>query len=296
MRVWEWLPNKKELRIRGHRRRRLLGCETLEGRRVLNASAVQFNEGRVSAEGTPAADSVVVQLRDNVFLLTINDDTFRFERSEVNEVTVVGGGGEDTLTVVATEPVQANLHPFAAHIEAADLTFAATQTSSISVISSDPTSTAFLYGSTQDDQLIGRPGRTWMQGLGFTNIVRGFNQVDSQGGAGADQAFLYDSAEDDKFYAKSHVSWMEGSGFTNFARGFEHVYAYSSSGNDSAYLYDSASDDTFYAKPHASWIVSPTTMQFSRGFRNVFAYGSSGQDKAFLYDSGGMNDSTPSPM
>ncbi len=117
----------------------------------------------------------------------------------------------------------------------------------------------------------------------------GFEQVDFQGGGGADLATLYDSAGNDQLKATPHAAQLTGSGFVFDIQEVPRIYVHATAGGqDTAFLYDSAGNDRLAIRPQFTSLRSEQNFNLAYGFERVYAFASAGgHDVATLYGSVG---------
>lgn len=135
----------------------------------------------------------------------------------------------------------------------------------------------------------------WQEGS-IQFVLRGFEQVQYQGGGGNDRAYLYDTQGNDTLVASPGEARLEGVGFryevTDVVRTFVHATA---GGHDVAFLHDSSGDDQLAVRPQFVSLRNGNFFNSAVGFERVHAYATGGGfDVAQLYDSAGNDRLTAS--
>ncbi|TWU62997.1 Subtilisin E precursor [Crateriforma conspicua] len=137
---------------------------------------------------------------------------------------------------------------------------------------------------------------------GVEIVLRGFEDVQFDGGGGSDRATLYDSSGDDLLESRSGDAVLSGVGFRFDVRDVVRTYVHATAGgNDAAYLYDSDGDDTLVVQPGFTSLrgtdsSGASLFQSAYGFESVSAYATAGgHDTAELYDSVGDDVLSISP-
>lgn len=147
-----------------------------------------------------------------------------------------------------------------------------------------------IYGSADDETLIARPDETTYTNGPWQVVLRGFESIEVQAGAGGhDVAHMYDSPGNDRYYGRPEYGQLTGVGFLYKAAGFDQVFAVAESGGaDEAYLFDSSNNDRFYGRPQYAIMSGNGFYHRADGFSRVHAYATiGGSDHAELFDSTG---------
>lgn len=123
----------------------------------------------------------------------------------------------------------------------------------------------------------------------FRIILRGFEDVDFNGGGGPDQASLFDSVGSDTLNSQPTAATLAGIGFQFAVADVPRIFVHGTSGgHDTAFMSDSAGDDTLSVRPRYTSIRGGDAFQLAYGFERVYAYATAGGfDSANLYDSAG---------
>ncbi len=216
---------------------------------------------------------------DSVFVFVYNAFTI-----SGNNLTVVGTGGADSLTINFSD--------------ASNYTVTlngATQSANIGTINS----LTFVLGGGSDtvyanlapgqDNVVMWPETLQANGVGYTIYGTGGNSqyVWAVGAVGT--GYFFDSAGNDTYYGLGTNTQMSGPGYYNQLLNLKSVYTYGSgAGVDTAYLYDSSNADILYGFATYASLSGPNAFQHVEKFDSVYGYGYNGSaDTAVLYDSPG---------
>lgn len=250
-------------------------------------SQVAQSGSRLTVQGTAGNDQISL-LVGAQWELTVNGLTYTYDRGQVSEISIVGGGGNDTATITATTANDAALlQPGASSISGAGYRVELSGVSQVTLIGGGGFDQVEFRDSSGNDVLAAQPDETQLTGQGYSLTARGFESVRATASGGFDQANLFDGPGDDQFTARPTQAQLVAGRVLIAAAGFDTVRAQASTGNDSALLYDSAGDDQLTARPTVVQLTGTNYSNQARGFDSVRVQASSGNDTAQFYDSTG---------
>jgi subtilisin family serine protease len=250
-----------------------------------SVGAVTINGTLATVTGTAANDVIRWQAGGQ---LTVNGVSHSL--AGVTQVTIEGGGGNDSLTLVgggAAESVV--LRPGSVDLTSTSFRLNASNVENIQ-FSGDRLDQASFFDSASNDLFEATPQWARLSGGGFVNYVTGAGSVlaTSQAG-GSDVARLYDSLGNDTLKAGPSAAALEGNGFANAARGFSQVFVMATAGGyDVATLNDSAGTDLLDASSKYVWLRGNGFSIRAEGFDNLTVNATNGgNDFARLIGSDG---------
>ena len=149
-----------------------------------------------------------------------------------------------------------------------------------------------IVGSEQAERLIAYGAADKASVLSTNSLqfeLRGFEQIEFDGGGGPDQATLYDTRGDDVLKSRPGSAELEGVGFRIDVTSVDRIMVHATGGGDDvAYLQDSPVDDQLAVRPQFTSMRGDGRFQLAYGFEEVYAYSSAGGDDiAEIYDSEG---------
>lgn len=260
------------------------------------ANLVEQNGGTVIVHGTAGDDSFSVAVGSS-YQISANGVSYSFDSASVNVVSIDGGQGNDTTTIVGSaEDETATLYPGSATFAGPDNRIDVVHCQHIVVNAGGGNDTAFLYDSSGNDTFTADPTYGELSGSGYSNRVNGFDGVHAYGSTGHDVASLYDSCGDDKFVTTPTYGRLYNASFVLRAKFFDAVYAYATAGGrDVAAFNDSPGDDAFCATPKYAQMSGDGFLHRAESFEYVLAISSAGSDAAKLCDSLGDDLFVASP-
>ncbi|MEZ6089874.1 MAG: S8 family serine peptidase [Pirellulaceae bacterium] len=250
------------------------------------ANVVSVADGVAQLTGTNASDAIHVDLRTDA-MVRFGNFQYQLGSDIVTQWQIVGGGGSDSLDVVGSDGIEkVTLHPGNGSIESrrVDLEFESFER--VHFDGGGGADRAYLYDSSEDDQLSAKPGQTELTGVGFENsLVNVYSVYVHATAGGNDTAYLYDSPNDDTLAIRPNFTSLRGDTFFNMVYGFDRVNAYGNAGGfDSANLYDSSGDDRMSANASSAFISGPGYFAQARHFESVIGHATAGgNDLATLY-------------
>jgi subtilisin family serine protease len=153
-----------------------------------------------------------------------------------------------------------------------------------------------VVGSAQSDKVDLRTTNSTIENGQIHIAIASTEQINFNGGGGADRIYLYDSDGDDTLTARPHSAELVGAGFRFAVEQVDRIYIHATgNGQDYAYLYDSVGDDRLSIRPQFSSMSGNGYFNYVSGFERVYAYANAGgNDVADLYDSVGNDRFTTS--
>ena len=155
------------------------------------------------------------------------------------------------------------------------------------IASGNPSDVAYLYDSSEDDQMVARPEWTRMTQPLRETTAEHFGQTFAYASIGFDTAQFYDSAGDDSYNGYMDRSLLKGESVFLWGRDFDQYDANFSTGNDVALMFDSAGNDTYVAGADEATFSNENVTNRVRGYTSVSAFSNGGVDTATLHDSEG---------
>ena len=150
---------------------------------------------------------------------------------------------------------------------------------------------ATLFGSSQSEYALLRPGFARLDGGGYRVTVRGPNDTVIHSGGGANERVDFiDSPGNDVFSVNPAQGRLTGAGFDLRGIGFDQYWAYATSGGalDRADIFDSTGNDYFVSFPTKATVTGPGYFAYAGFFDRFFAYGlNGGTDQADVHGSNG---------
>jgi hypothetical protein len=260
---------------------------------VWQADSGTFNQqGSVlTVTGTGAQDLITLSFDPNdgtQFSVSVNDVSNHYSTSEVTQVNLQAGAGDDE--VIVSDPVNvdsAALSPHSSLISRTGFQVEVTGATTIYVYGNSK-STAQLFDA-PTGAFVSTTTYSYTSGSGYFDMAANFGSLYGYAGGMGDVASLYSQAGD-SFVATATYAYTADpvhQQFFNAAVGFHNLYAYgSSAGTDTASFY-SAAGNWFVVSSAYSYLTDPTNHSFfdlANGFRTVYAYASSERtDVAFFY-------------
>lgn len=220
---------------------------------------LQVTDGGVRIFGTAESDSVRLDLTDSI-RIQINGAHYQWATSDSPlAIQISGSSGNDTVSFKgSTASERISLYP----------------ASNVSIDTNRFTSQTVAVE------------------------FEGFEQVQFDGGGGADQASVYDTPGADQLTARPQAAQLTGVGYNFDIQNVPRIYVHATAGGeDTAFLYDSADDDTLVVRPQFTSLRSEQHFSLAYGFERVYAFATAGgHDSAKLYDSAGNDRMTASSV
>lgn len=149
-----------------------------------------------------------------------------------------------------------------------------------------------ILGGPESERLIAHalPGQTSELSTNTFRIqLRGFEQIEFNGGGGFDRATFFDSAGSDTLESRPGAATLSGTGFRFDAIDVSSIFVHGiNGGRDTAFLQDSSGNDSLSVRPGFTSLRSDDSFQLAYGFEQVYAYATAGGfDTAELFDSAG---------
>ncbi|MBC8356129.1 MAG: hypothetical protein H8E66_29480, partial [Planctomycetes bacterium] len=219
------MSTKKSQRLR-HRtpkarkpNRRSLFFESLEIRRVLDASALLSPTGTVSVEGTEDADRIVGFVRDAELCFNINGAEVCYDNASVRNIRISGLGGDDHIELKPSVQQRALLLGG----RGSDTIIAGSGATSALGGSGVDT----IHGGPKADRLRGGADNDVIHGSGGNDIIRGDRGSDYlEGGDGNDQLnggesgdVMFGGAGDDTMFGEGGDDYLVGGSGNDFMDG-----------------------------------------------------------------------------
>ena len=269
----------------------------------VEASSITFDgaggHDAIYVRGTPGDET----LKASPGHATLSGDGYRITASNVESITVDGGGGDDVAALyddpAGTDtfhawPDRAKLYGDGFFIQAKSFpwvhAFSTVGNDDVAVLHDDPAGR---------DTFKFWPGQAKLYGDGFFTRAKGFRWVHAFSSPGNDDlALLYDNPNaKDTFKFWPGEAKLYGDGFYNRAKAFRWVHAFSSPGNDDvAILYDDPNgDDTFKSWPEEAKLYGDGFFNRAKSFRWVYAHATGGNDVAQLYGSAAIDTLVATP-
>ena len=268
----------------------------LEGDSSISATVVNLvtlGGGRLDVIGTNDQDVMRLDLQDSI-QIAIDGAHYTFPQSSVRETAIDLGLGRDQLSIVGSSGAdKITLHPNFGELQSPTIVIAFQNIESLSIDGNGGVNRAYLYDSSQSDELEMSPGKATLTGVSYNQSLTGFERlfVDATAG-GEDRAILFDSVGDDHLAIRHQFTSLRGDGYFLSAIGFERVTAYGGLGGfDQADLYDSPGNDRMSANATQAWISGPDYYAQARSFDAVRGHATQGgNDYATLYASTGADE------
>jgi hypothetical protein len=205
------------------------------------AALVTIAHGTATVAGTAGSDSF--RWDANQQQIIVNGVSYSV--AGITQITFDGRGGQDSLVLVGGSAAETvTLRPGTTELVGPAYRVSATNTETVQVLGGMG-DRAFLVDSAGNDVFDASPTVATLRGRGFSNQVRGFEQVIASASAGGlDNATLRDSRGADQLDASATSSWLRGSGYSIRAERFDNITVLATGGgNDFARLLgDSGSD------------------------------------------------------
>jgi hypothetical protein len=268
----------------------------------LTAPTFSVSGSVLTVTGTGSGDSFVFKAGSTQDTIVADGITRVVNHSSITKVIFIGGGGNNSLNVVApagssnvsldfTQLVMTG--PGATSLTAAGF-------NSIIVNGTGGNDTASMGDTPGNDQvalsyaqatLQGSGGQSW-QLNGFTKVVA----LSTHGGG--DAVYFYGSPGNDTFTARPGSASLTGAGYQVSALGFTTTQARGGAGgSDVANLYDSPGNDVFSSSNGLAWLQTSDGYNLQTYFFGpTFAYASSGFDTAYLYGTAAADSFVATPF
>ncbi|MFK7765742.1 MAG: S8 family serine peptidase [Mariniblastus sp.] len=223
--------------------------------------------------------------------LSVANDSYKLNAFGVQNVSVNGGGGHDTIvmadsagndlltssvrhgslwTMLSGEEFQSNAAGF-----------------EVVFVGSTGNDRAELQGTAGDDFFVSRPDRNMLVTDATTIMFDGFENVAVDGGGGSDRANLNGSAGADRFAVSPTRGSLVNSAYRVDVSGFETINAIATGSDDSIQMTDSLGQDKFNYQAEVGSLTGNGYSNFAHGFANVEAISVGGFDTAKIVDTAG---------
>ncbi len=256
-----------------------------------DSSPFVIEDRRLMVYGTPAADVFVIRAGLSEHIVEFDFVAYAFPTSEVDEVWLGGGGGEDQVTVYGSSADdEVLLRPGKGDVISDSYAVRLNNVEHIKVDGGGGINRVTLTGSSGDETLVGTPHAAELTGEGFSQEAVSARTIFVYGNGGVDRAYLHDSTGNDEFVATPEWGRLRGPGYQTVAFGFDRVQAFAEAGGyDTAALRDSSGNDRLIARPGHATLRSENSGFYNKasGFDRVNAYATVGNDVAHLYDGEG---------
>jgi hypothetical protein len=141
----------------------------------------------------------------------------------------------------------------------------------------DVSDMARLSGSTGDDQFVGTPEYSSLEGAGYRLRAEGFGKVEALAGTGDDRATLNDSSGNDRYEGQAGYSFIQGDAYLNDVRGFDRVDVTATDGFDIVLYRDLAETDLLFGREATLIVQGAGREQHADGFDRADVYARQGE-------------------
>ena len=253
---------------------------------------IQIDDQRLILVGTIGDDVIDVSMSWDEHVIRVNDLTYVFDSSKVNEIHIGGAQGHDEVRVGGSgRGTHASLIDGRSTVRTDNYSL---YTYSMERTTIDGDGRVEMYGSQKDDQLeSSMAGISTLTTPSHEYIVSGFDRVDAYGRGGNDTAYLYGTPHRNTFAANKDHAWLKSYRTVRYAKGFERVNALGGGGDDEAYFFASDSRNRFVSTPSYVMHTDEAVTNVARGFTDVRFEGSGGNDAAYFYGPHAIRSSSP---
>jgi predicted Zn-dependent protease len=248
--------------------------------------------------GTSGDDTITYTAGTSSQTVTIDGQSYTIDPTKITKVVIVGGGGNDTLTVTGSSGNDTlDLAPNYGALTGSGYYVYWSGITTVWASGGGGNDTAYFFDSAGNNVFVSAPSYSYMSGNGYLNATYGFKTNVAYDVSGTnDTAYFIDGSGSNAFVSSSTYSVMAGSGYANYTVGFKSNIAYDVYGtNDTAYFVDGSGSNTFVATPSYSYMSGSNYFNMSVGFGTNVAYAVNGSnDTAYLFGSNGNDTFTGS--
>jgi subtilisin family serine protease/subtilisin-like proprotein convertase family protein len=274
--------------------------------RLEAANVVEFVEGPVGiVHGTAQDDRLAVEVGSSVWSLVFNGLPIELPRGTIWRLNLLGGGGQDHLTIRWAEEVLAQIDPSGGFLEARrdlsqvtrPLAAISSSFSPVGVVSWEGFQGLVVEvagGAVECVDLLGQAvsfsvGQMEVEWGSDTRAakLKGFQRIRAEVAAPESRAVIRGNSHSERLTAVAgQVKWQSGEIQVEL-KGFGSVDAFAGrGGEDVAVLKGSIGDDTAVLSPAGAVLTSPNHVVRALGFGSVSVYSApGGRDLARFFDS-----------
>jgi hypothetical protein len=232
--------------------------------------------------GTPG-DDVLTFTAGDMPVVTLNDQSYTVDPTQIHSIVFDGQGGNDQATLVDTTGFanELTIQPNSATMTGSNYALEVDNIASIIAYGS-AASSAMLYGSANGaNTFTGTANDCTLTGPDYAlQEAVNFGYVFAYAGTTSDTATLYGSASEANQFDGSD---MIGNDYQVQTIGFPQVTGYAGTSADSAFLYgDPSQTNTFTAAPGQATLQNSTVLDTAYGFSQVVGHAGTSSDTATL--------------
>ena len=245
----------------------------------------------LSITGTDGDDSISVDTTDsNYAFVTVNGASRQFDASQFDRIQVVGGEGEDQLTLnLGQTDDTVVVSDGSLYVTNAAFSFGSREFASVNVTNGGGDSMLTLIDTAGDDSVVVNAAdmTASITSGNFVGTGQGFEEVFTFSTGGNDSLLFVGSEGDDAFVSNDSRNMLRNDSLRAVADDFSEIQFVGNGGADYANLYGTAGRDYFDLSPGEALVQtdSSTLNVENVGRLSIFSY--DGLDQLNMYDSAG---------
>ncbi len=249
---------------------------------------VSLRSGLLTVHGTNQRDAVAISADDGIDV-DINGVGYHFDQATVNQVTVIGHEGVDSIELsLGNDDDRVNTRTDGVSARNSRFSLDAIEFRSISVSGGGGYDTVSMVGSNGSDSFVAGTSRgeyvTTLNGLGFSSQATGFELVHVVSTNGDNAASLTGTDGPDRFVSRGERSWLKMSDTMVMVDGFDSISVNGAGGMDMANLFDSAGNDRLEMSPGGATLITDSYVIKIKEISRINAFSTSGTDSVTMYD------------
>ncbi len=258
-----------------------------------NASSVDFqvdnlvslSSGKLIVNGSNHDDTIGVDAT-NGFSVDVNGINYQFDANQVQEVSVRGHGGNDSLDLqLGTQDDAVGTRVDGVFVSNSSFRLNGSNFETVRVDGGGGHNTVSMADTAGDDILMAAAHSTTLSGAGYSSTASGFDIVYSKSTGGNDHVEIVGSNQDDLFVSNNSRHTLHAQDSIVVAHQFGSVEATGGGGNDRAIIFDTTGDDKFSLKPSYAHVQTDSFEITASGFETINAIGGHGNDSMIIEDS-----------
>ncbi len=246
---------------------------------------VSLSNGNLIVNGSNLDDSISIDATDG-FSIDINGIGYHFDANQVQEVSVRGHGGNDSIDLqLGVHDDSVGTRVDGVYAGNSSFRLNASNFETVRVDGGGGYNTVSMADTADDDFLQAAAHSTTLSGEGYSSTASGFDIVYSKSTGGNDRVEIAGSNQDDLFVSNNERHTLHAQNSIVVAHQFSEISATGGGGNDRAIIFDTAGDDKFSLKPSFARVETDSFEITASGFETINAIGGRGHDTMMIEDS-----------